>query len=135
MIELSNTAAQVVAPGQAVTFNKIIMHTGCGECFSDRAPTSVKMKANGIYEIHFSGNIGGTAAGTPVQLAIVIGTSALPETVMVSTPAAANNFNNVSTQTRIKVCCCDLDRISVVNSGTVPTLLSANMNLSVKRLA
>lgn len=134
MIELTNTAAQTIQPGQAVTFDKVLLHTGCGECFTRRANNSVKLRNNAVYEVSFSGNIAGTAAGV-VQLAIALGGQALPETVMVSTPAAANTFNNVSTGTLIKDCCCDVDRISVVNTGTTPVLLSANMNLRVKRVA
>lgn len=137
MIELTNTAAQVIQPGQAVTFNKIVHQSKCNgsECFNEQIPNSVKLKYNGIYEVHFSGNIGGTTAGTPVQLAVALGGYPAPETVMVSTPAAANDFNNVATSTLVKNGCCDCgaDRVSVVNTGTVPVLLSANFNLYVIR--
>lgn len=135
MIELTNTVAQTIAPGAAVTFNRVVLHSGCGECYNSMVHNSVKLRSQGIYEVHFAGNISGTTAGVPVQLAIAIGSSALPETVMVSTPSVANAFNNVSTATLIKNCCCDLDRVTVVNTGTVPVLLSANMNLFIKRLS
>lgn len=135
MIELTNTVAQTIQPGQAVSFDKVLLHTGCGECFTERANNSVKLRTNGIYEAQFSGNVSGTTAGTPVQLALALGGQALPETVMVSTPSAAEAFNNVATGTYIRNCCCDFDRVSVVNTGTVPVLLSANMNLRIKRLA
>lgn len=132
MIELSNTAAQTVQPGQVVTFNQVKLHTGCGECYRD-GTNSVKLRSNGTYEVQFSGNISGTAAGVPVQLAIALGGAALPETVMVSTPAVANDYNNVATGTYVKNCCCDFDRITVMNTGTVPVNLSANMNLRIAR--
>lgn len=134
MIVLSNSVAQTVAPGAAVTFDTVKFRSGCGECFDKRIPTSVKLTGRGgSYRVEFSGNISGTAAGTPVQLAIAFGGSALPETVMVSTPSAANAFNNVGTGTDVRNDCCDFDRITVVNSGTVPVLLSANMNLRITR--
>lgn len=136
MIVLTNSVAQTVAPGAAVTFDKLVTHTGCGrgECWDSRAPRSVKLTGHGgAYRVEFSGNIASATAGTPVQLAIALGERALPETVMVSTPSAANAFNNVSTGTDVKNDCCDFDRISVVNTGTTPVLLSANMNLRIAR--
>lgn len=135
MIQLTNSAAQIIQPGAAVTFNTVQVKSGNCECFNSLVPTSVKLRAQGIYDVHFSGNITGTTAGVPVQLAIALGGAALPSTVMVSTPATANAFNNVSTETLVRNCCCDLDRITVVNTGTVPVTLSANMNLIIKRVA
>ena len=136
MIELSNSVAQVVQPGQAVTFDQVLTKCGSAECFNKQIPTSVKLTAKcGQYMVEFSGNISGPEAGVPVQQALAIGGAPLKETVMVSTPSAANAFNNVSTGTNIANKCCDLNRISVVNTGTVPVLLSANMNLRILRRA
>ena len=134
MIELTNSVAQTVAPGAAVTFDKVVLRSGCGECRDARIPTSVKLTGNGgLYKIEFSGNIASSTANTPVQLAIALGPVALPETVMVSTTSTANAFNNVGTGTYVRNDCCDFDRISVVNTGTAPVLLSANMNLRIAR--
>lgn len=134
MIQLTNTSAQTIQPGQVVTFNQVSIHSGCGECYRP-GTNSVKLRANGMYKIEFSGNIASDTANTPVQLAIALGGIALPETVMVSTPSAANAFNNVSTGTELRNCCDDFDRITVMNSGTTPVLLSANMNLRIERRA
>lgn len=135
MIELTNTVAQTIQPGQAVTFNRVLTHTGCSECYDSRVPFSVKLLGRGgTYKVEFSGNIASPTAATPVQLAIALGTVGLPETVMQSTASAANAFNNVSTGTFVKNNCCDNDRITVINTGTSPVLLSANMNLRIHRL-
>lgn len=135
MIELTNTVAQTIQPGQAVTFNKVLAHTECGECFDNRVPFSVKLRAqNGIYKVEFSGNIASPTAGSPVQLAVALGAVGLPETVMVATSSVANAFNNVGTGTYVKNNCCDNDRITVINTGTTPVLLSANMNLRIRRV-
>lgn len=134
MIELTNSAAQTIQPGQSVTFDTVVLHTGCGECYRRNTP-SVKLRANGIYEVSFSGNVSGTTAGTSVQLAIALGGIGLPETVMVSTPATANAFNNVSSGTFIQNTCGDYDRVTVINTGTVPVLLAANMNFRVRRMS
>lgn len=139
MIELSNSVAQTVAPGAAVTFDKVIYRGGCGECINNgydnsRAVNSVKLTGKGnSYKLEFSGNIASGTAATPVQLAIALGGTAMPETVMVSTSSAANAFNNVSTGTFVRNTCCDFNRISVINTGTTPVLLSANMNLRIAR--
>ena len=134
MIELTNSVAQVVQPGQSVAFNTVVLHTGCGECYRRNTP-SIKRRANGIYEVAFSGNITGSTAATPVQLAIALGGIALPETVMVSTPATANVFSNVATSTFVQNTCGDFDRVTVGNSGTEPVTISANMKFSVRRLS
>lgn len=132
MIVLTNTVAQTVQPGQVVTFNTVKLHTGCGECYR-QGTNSVKLKTNGVYEVDFFGNVASSAAGTPVQLAIALGGVAQPETVMVSSPATADTYNNISTGTFLKNCCGDFDRVTVVNTGTAPVLLSANMNLRIAR--
>ena len=134
MIELTNSVAQVVQPGQSVAFNTVVLHTGCGECYRRNTP-SIKLRANGIYEVAFSGNITGATPATPVQLAIALGGIALPETVMVSTPATANAFSTVATSTFVQNTCGDFDRVTVVNSGTEPVTISANMKFSVRRLS
>lgn len=135
MIELTNSAAQTVAPGAAVTFDTVLKHTGCSECYNHRIPNSVKLTGQGgLYQVAFSGNVSGTEADVSVQLAIAQGPVALPETVMESTPAVANLFNNISTSTYLANDCCDFNRVAVVNTGTVPVLLSANMKLAVIRV-
>ncbi len=134
MIELTNNVVQVVQPGQSVAFNTVVLHTGCGECYRHNTP-SIKLRANGIYEVAFSGNITGATAGTPVQLALALGGVGLPETVMVSTPATANAFNNVATSTFVQNTCGDYDRVTVVNTGTTAVTISANMKFSVRRLS
>lgn len=134
MIELRNSVAQTIQPGAAVTFDTVIEHTGCAECHR-QGSNFVKLRQQGLYKVEFSGNIASPTAATPVQLAVALGGSALPETVMVSTASAANAFNNVSTGTYVRNCCCDFDRITVVNTGTTPVLLSANFNLRIARRA
>lgn len=137
MIELSNLTEQTLQPGQSLTFDKVVHHKGCGECFTSQVPTSAKLRANGgFYNIEFSGNIAATAANDALQLALAIaGTpaSALVETTMKSTPETANAFNNVATGTYVTNSCSDLNRISVTNTGTVPVIVDANANLRIYR--
>ena len=81
MISLSNTTAQTLTPGQSITFNTVVLHTGCAECH--RANTSsVKLRAKGIYDVHFSANIGATVAGAAqllLRVLLLVGGHAEPE--------------------------------------------------------
>ena len=134
MIILSNTTAQTITPGQAITFNTEILHTGCGECHRP-GTSSVKMKANGIYELYFGGNIGTTIADGIAQIAIAIGGEVLPETKMESETTAAGGLNNVSAKTAFKNCCCDYDRVTVINTGLTDVNIGENPCLFIKRLS
>lgn len=137
MIELSNTTAQLLQPGQAITFDRVIHKTGCGECFNEQVPTSVKLTGGRCaqYKVEFSGNVASPTAGAAMQLAIAISGSPLVETAMNSTPSTANVLNNIGTGTYVVLNCCDLDRISVINTGTVPVNLAPNSNLRIRRTA
>lgn len=135
MIQLSNTTAQTIVPGGSVTFDIVMLHTGCGECFNRQIPKSVKLCGKGIYELHFSANITASAAATSLQLAMAVGGQPLVETVMNATPAAAGDLVNVSRSTLFDNCCCDMDRISIVNTGTAPVTIAPNSNFYVKRVS
>lgn len=131
MIVLSNTVEQTVAPGQPITFDTVVMHTGTGECH--RANTgSVKMRCRGIYVVYFKANVSGTA---PVSLVAETGGVPLPETTMVTTPAADTDLMNVSCMTSVNNCCCDYDRITVVNTSGADITVGANPTLFVRRVA
>lgn len=132
MIVLTNTTEQTLAPGQAITFDEVLLHSGCGECHR-RNTGSVKMRANGCYDVFFAANIGGTTAAVPVQLSIQVGGATLPETTMISVPAAVADRNNVARDTTVKNCCGDYDRLTVVNTGTVPVVVGANSVFKVRR--
>lgn len=135
MIVLSNSLEQTVQPGQAITFDTVVQHTGCAECHRLNTGAVMMRAKGGTYECHFSANIGGETAATPVQLVIAETASPLPETLMISTPAAVGDLNNVSTSTLVRNCCCECDRITVMNNGTEPVVVGADCCLFVKRVA
>lgn len=133
MIVLSNLTAQEIQPGQAVTFDKVIMSSGCGECYNRQLPKTVKMRARGIYELAFSGNVTSATAGDALQLAIAVEGEPLVETAMNRTVVAANALENISTETRFRNCCPDTNRLSVINTGTVAVTLAPNSAFVVER--
>lgn len=134
MIQLSNSVAQAIQPGQAVTFDVVDLHTGCGECFNKLVPTSVKLRFNGgVYKLQFTGNATTDPAAT-AQLAIAIGGTPLVNTAMNLTPATAGELINVHAETLFKNDCCgDVDRVSVINTGTVAVTLAPGSSFSVVR--
>lgn len=134
MIELTNTTALTIPAGGMVAFDKVLLDSGCRECFNSMVPTSVKLRGRGIYDIEFHGNVTSTTAGDTVQLAIAVGGSPLVQTAMNATPAAAGDLVNVSAGTYLRNCCCDLDRISIMNTGTTPVTLAPNSSFRIAHL-
>lgn len=134
MIELSNSAPIVLVPGATAVFDLVKVNTGKCTCSRNTSPTgSIKMTSCGIYQIHFSGNISGATAGTPVQLAIAVGGMALPESVMISTPSAADALNNVAKTLYYQNECNEFSRATIVNNGTETVTIGAGATFSVLR--
>lgn len=134
MLVLSNLTAQTIQPGQFVTFDKVITKTGNCECYNRQLPQSAKLNARGgVYSLGFSGNVTSTTVPAALQLSITVGGQPLVETAMNSAPAAANDLNNISTETRFRNCCGDLDRVGVINSGTVEVTLAPNSSFVIDR--
>lgn len=133
MILLSNNATQTIAPGESITFDLELLHTGCSECHRQGSP-AVKLRKQGIYELHFNGNIGATAVGT-AALQMEAGGEAIADTSMIATVGTVGALYNVSATTLIKNCCGDYDRITVTNVGTTTITLAPNSAFFAKRVA
>lgn len=131
MIKNNPNIQQTLLPGQALTFDLVKLHSGCGE-YHREGSSAVKMRCSGIYELSFHANIGGTVAG-PVQLALQVGGETLQETTMISTAAAVGDLNNVGAETRVRNCCGDYDRVTVVNTGTSDVVVGPNAALVIGR--
>lgn len=134
MIEISNSTAQTLTPGQAIAFDVTNLKTRCtAECHKT-GMMDVRLRLNGIYEIVFSGNIGGVAAGA-VQLSISAGNAVLPGSTMISTTAAAGDLNNVAKTMLVGNGCGMYDIIRIVNTGTANLTVGPGANLVVRRIA
>lgn len=135
MIAVSISQEQTVAVGQPIIFDTATLRTRCGaECWRDNT-ASVKMTANGIYDVSFHANVTGATAGTPVQLQLQTGGVSVPEGLMIYTPAVADAIGNVGVDIPVRNCCCDYDRITIVNTGTEPVIVSAGATLFIRRNA
>ena len=137
MIELSNTNAQTLAPGQSVIFNTVILHTGCAECYRDNSSAVSLTQRNAIYEVGFNCNIGATEAATAGQLAVTLNGALLQETTAIVTTTAAGDLDNVAATTFIKTCCCGnvANTVLLTNTGTTEINVGENPRFSVKRIA
>lgn len=134
MIELSSTSEQTLTPGQSLTFDTVILKTGCAEAHRTNSGIVILRADCAIYEVHFAANLSGTAAG-PVQLSITLDGEPLPETTMINTVSTAGDLDNAATATLIRTGCGCCGRVSVTNTGTSDVVVGANPALFVKRVA
>ena len=135
MITLSNTAEQVLLPNQSITFDLELMKTRCGSERHREGSANVQILNGNVFDIDFSANIAGQAAGQ-VQLAIMVDGEPIPAGNMIETVAAANNIYNVSRPgVKVRQLGCS-NTISVRNTGTTNIILPAKSSrLSIKRIA
>lgn len=136
MIVLSNTEEITLQPNQALIFDEEVFRCGTNEC-RRKNRAAINVRNQGVYEVSFSGNIGGETAATAVQLAIAFGGAdgVLAETTMISVPAAVADRNNVSTETRVRHCCCAQNGFSVMNTGTAPVVIAPNSSFVIERVS
>lgn len=139
-MEITAVALQTVAENQNVLFTDTVI---CG------GPSIVHRQGSGIvtlrgltnqcrarFKVSFGGNIAIPADGTvePISLAITIDGEPLGSTLMIETPAAVEEFNNVFSAVYIAVpagCCVT---VGVRNTST-QAIDVQNANLIVERVA
>ena len=141
MMEITANAAQIVAVNQAVLFtetavpgNYSMIHREGSGLVGLRGLPNGQLRARFLVE--FGANVAVPTDETvgPVVLAIAINGEPVVTSSMISTPAAVEQYNNVSASLYIDVpigCC---SQISVENAGTIPVSVQ-NANLIVERVA
>lgn len=129
MILASNSAAQTIAVGQQLVLTTL-RRSGCNE-YLNNGTSGVNLRTGKTYIVMFSANVANTVAG-PVQLAITLNGSALPETTMITTPAAVGDIMNVSTQTGFSTCFPSGGyTLAITNNGANPIVVQPNASLLV----
>jgi len=134
MVELTYIGADVTVPiNNAVPFNNVLK-SGCAERYTPGG-NKITLVKPGRYLVTVSANVAVPTGATvgPVSLAIAADGDTEVGTVMISTPAAVEEFNNVSTQTYIDVypCCCV--SVTLKNVGAVDALVN-NQNITAVRV-
>lgn len=139
-MEIIANALQTVAANQNVYFTDDVI--GGSMTISHRSNSGL-INIRGItnqcrarFRIYFGGNIAIPTGGTvgPITLAIALDGEAVPSTSMIVTPAAVEQFFNVSSSVFVEVprgCCVT---ISVKNIGD-DAIEVENANLIVERVA
>lgn len=140
-MEITSNAAQTVAVNQAVLFtetavpgNYSMVHREGSGLVGLRGLPNGQLRARFLVE--FGANIAVPTGETvgPVSLAIAINGEPVVTSSMISTPAAVEEYNNVSASIYIDVpigCC---SQVSVENTSTIPVSVQ-NANLIVERVA
>lgn len=134
MIELINITPVTVPVGQAIPFSLTSAKGGCAERHRSGS-SQITLAKPGRYLVTFSGNISvptGTTVGE-VSLGIARDGEIMSGTVMRATPAAVNQYMNVSGQTYVDVygCCCE--KVSIKNAGAIPVQVD-NPNITAVRV-
>lgn len=134
MIEIINVPIQEVAVGQNVLFANTAVKGGCAERHRGGSGQITLLKP-GRYLVTFSGNIAVPAGETvgEVSVGIARGGEAIPGTIMRTTPAAVDQYFNVSAQTYVDVYCGCCENISVKNTSTIPVNVQ-DANLTAVRV-
>lgn len=134
MLEIINVPIQTVNVGQNVLFGQTAVKSGCAERHRGGSGQITLVKP-GRYLVTFSGNIAVPTGQTvgEVSLGIAKDGEVLPGTVMRETPAAVEQYANVSAQTYVDVYCGCCATVSVENSGTIPVNVQ-DANLTAVRV-
>lgn len=138
MIELIQTLEITVPVGQSIPFNETVVKSGCAEYHRDGAST-IRLLKPGRYLVTFSGNIAVPTGETvgEVSLAMTADGGILGGSIMRATPAAVEEFFNVSTQHYVDVpCCCGtvgIANVGVENTSDIPVLVD-NANITAVRV-
>jgi hypothetical protein len=139
-MEIIANALQTVAANQSVYFTDTVVCGGCSIIHrNDSGLVTLKGNTNQCrarYRVSFGANIALPADGTvgPISLALAIDGEPIPATTMTVTPAAVEQFFNVSSTVFIDVprgCC---QTVSVRNITTDDVDVQ-NANLIVERVA
>lgn len=139
MLALSNSTAQTVAPGQAVTFNTVLLSTGTAERFRKNAGLISLRASKGIYGITYRANIGDSTGTAAAQLSVQFNGATLPETTAITPTPVAGDLSNVTGGTDLysgsQCTCGSFGNITLVNTGTTTITVGANAMIEVIRRA
>lgn len=135
MIELINTIEQTVPVGQSVVYNNVVFHSkGGGESYRGDGGL-IRLNRPGVYRVTFNGNLAVPTGETVGEgsIGITQDGEVLNGTIARVTPAAVEEFFNVSAQTLVFVPCGCCVTVAVRNTSDIPVLVD-NPNFNVVRV-
>lgn len=104
MIDAVSVPAQIVAANASVLFDSTRIRTGCSVRHEGGSSRFVALKP-GVYRVSFGANVAlptGTAVA-PTSMSLIVDGEAIAGTRMITTPAAAGAYNNISTDALVRV--------------------------------
>lgn len=142
MIQLTNKNTQDIPLGGSLNFDTVLHQTGQCECFSMQLPNSVRLMGltGSLYLVLFFANVNNNLASRSINLSIALNGVPIKEALMQTTIPTAFVRQNVSAGTIVRIECSDINRLSIVNSGSASTgqdivTVGANSSFIIKRLA
>lgn len=139
-MEITANALQTVATNQNVIFTDTAVRGNCSIIHREGSGLVTLRGITGQCRARFRASFGANVAiptgGTvgPITLAIAINGEAVGPTTMISTPAAVEEFNNISTEVFLDVpagCCYTIS----VRNLTAESISVQNANLIIERVA
>ena len=145
LCEYSNNEVQTINPGETVIFDTVEVPCSCGRV-RHRDGTGVFLLSGGParrtcpcrpstrnYTVDFSANIAIPTGGTvgEIEVALAVDGSTIPSSQMIVTPAAVEEFGNVSVEKVVDIftgCC---QTFSVRNVSDQPIVMQ-NANIVIK---
>lgn len=142
MAEFSANAVQTVNPGESIVFTENLVPCNCGYirhrdgtgAFLLSGRTNACNRRNVNYLVDFGANIAVPTGETvgPISVAMTIDGATIPGSEMEVTPAAVEQFFNVSRAINVGIwsgCC---ESVSIRNTSAIPILVE-NANVIFSR--
>lgn len=139
-MEITANSVQTVLPNQNVIFDNTTICGNCSIIHRDGSGLTIikgnTTQSRARYKVSFGGNIAVPTGGTAgeISLALAIEGEIIPVTTMTVTPAAVEEYFNISTTTFIdtlRSCCVTL----TVKNISTQNIEIQNANLIVERVA
>lgn len=140
-MEITAIASQNVDSLSNVLFNNVTIPGNCSILYREgsglvklRGLATTQCRAR--FRVTFNGNVAIPTGGTvgPINVAISLDGEAIPESIMITTPAAVLEYQNISSTVLVDIpknCCSSL---AIKNIGD-NAILVQNANLIVERVA
>lgn len=139
-MEITANAIQTVNSGSNVQFTETPVQGNCSILHREGSGITtlrgLTRQCRARYRIFFNGNIAIPTGGTPgaISLAITVNGESVGSATMIATPAAVNEYFNISSSIYVDVPAGYCSQVSIQNNGLVP-LSVQNANLIVERVA
>ena len=139
-MEITANALQTVEAGAPVLFTNPAVSGNCSILHREGSGLvtlrGLTAQSRARFKVTFGANVGLPTGATvaPISVAIAISGEPVPETIMISSPTAASEYNNVSRTLYLDVIAGCCTQISVENIST-DAISVQNASLIVERVA